>query len=53
LSEKYAYGEDLLPPRRKGAKKSLKNAAALCALAPLRERKTEKEDFSGKADLTI
>jgi hypothetical protein len=30
--------ENILAQRRKGAKKSLRNAVALCAFAPLRER---------------
>jgi hypothetical protein len=34
--------------RRKGAKKSFRNAVALCALAPLREDIPCKEDFRAK-----
>jgi hypothetical protein len=30
--------KNILAQRRKGAKKSLRNAVALCAFAPLRER---------------
>jgi hypothetical protein len=33
------HGEKLiLPQRRKGAKKTFRNAAALCVFAPLREK---------------
>jgi len=33
-----------LTQRRKGAKKTLRNAVALCAFAPLRESSSHKED---------
>jgi len=36
-----------LPQRRKGAAKSLGNAAALCAVAPLREK------YSGESGVTV
>jgi len=37
-----------LAQRRKGAKKTFRNAVALCAFAPLRESSSSKEKFSGK-----
>jgi hypothetical protein len=46
LPEKYVCAEKLLPQRRKGAKKSFRNAAALCVFAG---RLPNKRNFSGKA----
>src|SRR5829696_4987954 len=42
-----------LPQRRKGAKKTFRNAAALCAAAPLREKSSSSRYFSCKAPLTV
>jgi len=36
-----------LPQRRKGAKKTLRNAAALCVFATLRERFSSYSHFCG------
>jgi hypothetical protein len=37
-SSKLHRAKTFLPQRRKGAKKTARNAAALCAFAPLREK---------------
>jgi len=39
----------LLTQSRKGAKKTLRNAEALCAFAPLREKSSSTRYFSCKA----
>ena len=36
--------KSFLPPRRKGAKQNLQNAAALCVFAPWRENRSHRED---------